>query len=55
MTLSALVQIAVTSKEGPVCAVENSSPKYGIPDLRRGLTLNAQTSQCELPLADAVQ
>jgi hypothetical protein len=51
----ALVQIAVTSKKRPVCAMENSSPKHGIPDLRRGLTLNAQTSQSELSLPDAVQ
>ena len=51
----ALVQIAVTRKKAPFCAVENSSPKYGIPDFGRGLTLNAQTSQSELSLADAVQ
>src|ERR1700736_3846654 len=51
----ALVQIAVTSKKRPVCAMENSSPKHGIPDLRRGLTLNAQTSQSELSLPDTVQ
>src|SRR6476619_5717522 len=51
----ALVQIAVTSKKRPVCAMENSSPKHDIPDLRRGLTLNAQTSQSELSFPDAVQ
>jgi hypothetical protein len=32
-------QIAVTSKKRPVCAMENSSPKHGVPDLRRGMTL----------------
>jgi len=39
----------------PVRAVENSSPKYGVPDLRRSLALNAQTSQSELSLPDTVQ
>jgi hypothetical protein len=52
---AALVQIAVPRKRRPVCAMEDSSPKHGIPDFRRGLTLNAQTSQSELSLADAVQ
>jgi hypothetical protein len=30
--------------------MENSSPKHGIPDLRRSLALNAQTSQSKLLL-----
>jgi len=51
----ALVQIAVTSKTLPFCAVETSSAKNGVPDLRRSLALNAQTSQSELSLPDAVQ
>ena len=53
--MTALVQIAVTSKNAFVRAVGTSSPKHGIPDLRRGLTLNAQMSQSELSLPDAVQ
>jgi hypothetical protein len=51
----ALVQIAVTSKNASVRAVGTSSPKHGAPDLRRRLALNAQTSQSELSLPDAVQ
>jgi hypothetical protein len=51
----ALVQIAVNSKNASVRAVETSSPHHGIPDLRRSLALNAQTSQSELSLPDAVQ
>src|SRR5262249_4078751 len=52
---TALVQIAVTSKNASVRAVETSSPKHGVPDLRRMLGPNAQTSQSELFLPDAVQ
>jgi hypothetical protein len=55
MAPPALVQIAVTSKNASVRAVGPSSPKHGVPDLRRRLALNAQTSQSELSLPDAVQ
>ena len=51
----ALVQIAVTSKNASLFTVETSSPKHRVPDLRRSLALNAQTSQSELSLADALQ
>ena len=54
--LRALVQIAVhEQKRFPVAAVETSSPKHRVPDLRRSSALNAQTSQSELSLPDAVQ
>ena len=56
LEMVALVQIAVTSKKTlPVRAMKNSSTKYGVPDLRSSLALNAQTSQSELSLPDAVQ
>ena len=41
-------------KRFPFAAVETSSPKHRVPDLRRSLALNAQTSQSELSLPDAV-
>jgi hypothetical protein len=40
-------------KRFPFAAVETSSPKHRVPDLRRSLALNA--SQSELSLPDAVQ
>ena len=52
---AALVEIAVTSKNASVRAVGTSSVKHGVADLRRRLALNAQTSQSELSLPDAVQ
>jgi len=52
----ALVQIAATNKKTlPLAAVETSSTKHRVPNLRRRLALNAQTSQCELSLPDAMQ
>src|SRR5882757_1142312 len=38
---TALVQIAVTSKNASLFTVETSSPKHRVPDLRRSLALNA--------------
>jgi hypothetical protein len=37
------VQIAITSKNASVRAVEISGPTHGVPNLRRSLALNAQT------------
>jgi peptide/nickel transport system substrate-binding protein len=42
-------------KRFPFAAVETSSPKHRVPDRRCSLALNAQTSQSELSLPDAVQ
>ena len=54
--VKALVQIVVTSKKRfPFAAAETSSPKYHVPNLRRRLTLDAERSQSELSLLDAVQ
>ena len=52
---AALVQIAVTRKNACVRVVGTSSPKHGAPDLRGRLALNAQRSQSQLSLPDAVQ
>src|SRR6266851_4269383 len=38
----------------PCCAAQTSSPKHRVPDCRRSSALNAQTSQSELSLADAM-
>ena len=37
------MQIAITSKNASVRAVEISGPTHGVPNLRRSLALNAQT------------
>jgi integrase/recombinase XerD len=51
--LRALVQIAGAGKR-PCCTVETSSLEHGIPHCRRKSTLDTQTSQSELSLADAM-
>src|SRR6266851_527479 len=38
----------------PCCAAQTSSPKHRVPDCRRSSAVNAQTSQSELSLADAM-
>ncbi len=56
LRLEEALEWALTSKRAsPFCAVETSSPKHGVPDLRRRLALNAQPSQSELSLSDALQ
>ena len=51
---AALVQIASAPESVPCCAVETSSLEHGIPHCRRKSTLDTQTSQSELSLADAM-
>src|SRR5580658_4356506 len=53
VNMTALVQIAAPESV-PCCTVETSSLEHGIPHCRRKLTLDTQTSQSELSLADAM-